>query len=240
VSRSGFRRWTYWLPALAVLSAGGCAGFSGTFWPSSTVKDTPPVVAARDPHAPGEGKPVPRGDSRAGSTPSDLQGNALQTAVYAANGTGAPANRPTVTGAPLNLQPGETLTERSLELARKRSITEEEKLALTTHAQYLRTQVEERDRLLLAAEKEVRAAADEVTQTRSDLQHQRQELGKLRERLRSVETDNAATLRSIITWLERVLESEKKDSPPERREPDDRELLQEMLKTVPKPTTPKK
>lgn len=211
---------------LAVLLSSGCAGLPARFWPS--FGESNQTVKAP---SPGEGKTPPGGHvtmvpPQAGEPRGrEGEGNVVP-AAYAGNPPSTPngtATRPTVAGGALNLAPGESLAERSLELSRKLTAAEEEKQALVAHAQQLAVLLEVKDRTLLQAEKEVRAAAEDVALTRADLQRWKEEMRLLRERLRGAEQENVATLRSLIATLERVLEPGK---PPERpRPPEGPELL---------------
>ena len=167
---------------LAVLLSSGCAGLPTRFWPSfgesnQTVKVPPPGEGKTPPGGPVATAPPQAGESRG----RECEGNVVP-AAYAGNPPPAPnaagnppsapnaATRPTVAGGALNLAPGESLAERSLDLSRRLAAAEEEKLALAAHAQQLAVLLEVKDRTLLQAEKEVRAAAEDVALTRADLQ----------------------------------------------------------------------
>lgn len=218
---SAIRTAPHGLVLLAVLLSAGCVGLPGRYWlpaPWNQTSQTPPP--------PGEGKTPPdsavaKAPAAQGQEPRAAEnGGPVLQAAYPAGTLPMPtptptgtATRPTVTGTPLNLAPGESPAERSLELARKLAIAEEEKLAMTAHAQQLAVLLEAKDRALIQAEREIRAAAEEVAEARADLQRWKKEMGLLRERLRGAELENVATLRSLIAWLERMLDPAK---PPEK------------------------
>lgn len=178
---------------------------------------------ATAPPLPGEGKAPPGGLALADSGPVPPQSGSVQPVAYTAPPAAAAplppvtATRPTVVGSPLNLAPGEAPVERSLDLARRLVTVEEEKLALAAQAQQQAALLESKDRALLHAEQEVRAASAEVAKARADLQRWKQDMGTLRDRLRDAEQENVATLRSLIAWLEHALEPAKPPSQqPER------------------------
>src|SRR5262245_31060342 len=147
MSYSALRTAPHGFVLLAILLSTGCVSMPIRWWPSWT-------QTAQTPPPPGEGKTPPesavaRAPAAQGQEPRAVEnGGPVLQAAYPAGAPPAPtgtATRPTVTGTPLNLAPGESPTERALELSRKLAIAEEEKLALSAHAQQLAVQLEARD-----------------------------------------------------------------------------------------------
>lgn len=234
--RSLSRKSGLWLTALLLLTNSGCTSL-GTGWPWGQKGSFAATAGSSSPVLTGEGKGGPGGTvprNTAGGEESGIQ-PVGHTTGQGAGASAGQATRPTVVGHPLNLAPGESPAERSLDLSRRLATAEEQNLALTTHAQHLRVQIEQRDTIIASAEKEVRGAAEEVAQARAELQQRKQDLLKLRDRMLAIETENAATLRSVITWLEKVVDGEKKEKlPPRGREPDERDGLLDPIKPAPK------
>ena len=123
---------------------------------------------------------------------------------------GSTRTQPTVTGSQLNLKPDETLTQKALELSQKLNAAEEEQKAQALRTQQLEAALEEKDKTLLQATKEIQSASEELTRARADLQRSKQEVSTLRDKLRSAEKENLATLQSITSYLEQVLEQDKR------------------------------
>ena len=226
----------FWLCCVLLVTSPGCTSL-GTNWPWPGKGAIPSVAGTNAPN-PGEGKQGPAGNPQRNLAATEESGiqPVGHTGGPGANGAANPAaTRPTVVGHPLNLAPGESPVEKSLDLSRRLAAAEEQNLAMAAHAQHLRAQIEQRDGLLREAEKEVRTATEEVAQARAELHQYKQQLQKLRDRMRAVESDNDATLRSIITWLERLLDGEKKEKPAARtREPEEKDFLLEPVKPSPK------
>jgi hypothetical protein len=123
---------------------------------------------------------------------------------------------PTITGSQLQLRPGETAADRAVELTQKLLAAEEEKKALTLRAQQLESalqntekSLQDKERALAQTGEEIQAASIAVARTQADLQHWRQEIVGLRERLRSAEKENLVTLQSVAACLEQLLETDR-------------------------------
>jgi chromosome segregation ATPase len=117
--------------------------------------------------------------------------------------------RPTVNGAQLNLAPGETATDRALMLTQKLAAVEDERKILAARVDQLKAAVEEKDKALLQASRDVLTACEEVSHTRTDLQQWKQEMVVLRDKLHGTEKENMTNLQSIISLLERFMDKDK-------------------------------
>jgi hypothetical protein len=122
------------------------------------------------------------------------------------NGTkmenGATLSVPPITGGQLGLKPDESAAQRALELAQKLNSAEEEKRSLSVRVHQLEEALDAKDKALAKVTREVQTAGDEVKQAREELQQWRPQMAALREKLKSAEKENLATLRSIVSALE--------------------------------------
>ncbi len=137
--------------------------------------------------------------------------------VAAAPDAVAARTKPTVTGSQLNLKPDETAAERALDLTHKLTAVEDEKKTLGMRVQQLEASLEEKDKALAQISKEVQAASEEIARSREELQRWKQQAAALRDKLGGAEKDNLATLQSIVSYLERMSEQDKR---PEEKHPD--------------------
>ena len=135
-----------------------------------------------------------------------------------------PAMRPTVTGARLNLAQGETATDRALMLTQKLAASEEERKTLTARVEQLKAAVDEKDKALLQASRDVLSACEEVSHTRNELQQWKQEMMALRDKLHGTEKENMTNLQSIISLLEKFMEKEKPHDGGRMQDPDGGDL----------------
>jgi Trp operon repressor len=99
--------------------------------------------------------------------------------------------------------------ERLAELTQRLAVSEDERKALAARAQLLETALEDKEKALAQVGKEIQSSRDEVTRVRAELQRSRQEITDIRNRLRSAEKDNLATLQSIVSMLEQMVEPDK-------------------------------
>ena len=104
------------------------------------------------------------------------------------------------------------------EVTHRLTVAEQERDALALRVEHLQALLTEKDRAMAAAGQELQAATAEVAQARTDLQKWKTEIDSLRERLRSSEKENAATLQSVIGLLEQMTQqggnTEPKPKPP--------------------------
>jgi chromosome segregation ATPase len=103
---------------------------------------------------------------------------------------------------------------------------EEEKKSLSYRVQQLLADVDERnrtiqekERMLAYASSEFQAAAEELKQAREQFQRFKSEVAGLRDNLRGAEKENLATLQSIVTCLEQVLQHDKPAEAPKEPVP---------------------
>ncbi len=99
--------------------------------------------------------------------------------------------------------------DRVVEISQRLATAEDERRALTAQIGQLETALEERDRALHSIKAEIRAANEEVTRTRTELQRMKQETASCRERLLASEKENLTTLQAIVAMLEKFLERDK-------------------------------
>ncbi len=115
---------------------------------------------------------------------------------------------PTATGGLLNLQPGESLAERALELTARLQASDADRQALDVRARELAAALDIRDRTLAQHGRDIHEAADEVAKAREQVSAWRKELEDARVRLKSREQDDVDTLKAVITVLERLTEAD--------------------------------
>jgi len=122
-------------------------------------------------------------------------------------------NKPTVTGSQLNLKPDESAAQRALELTKRLEAVEEERKSLSMRVQQLENSLEEKDKALAQASREMQAAGEELAHARDELQRWKQLTVALRDKLGGAEKENLATLQSIVSCLEQVMEHDKPAEP---------------------------
>jgi hypothetical protein len=88
--------------------------------------------------------------------------------------------------------------------------------ALAGRLQYMETLVLEREQSLRLAQKEMDAAAEEMTRARAEHQKLLQENHRLRERIKQLEKENKEVLESVIKMLEQPERSRVPNSVPGR------------------------
>ena len=123
----------------------------------------------------------------------------------------APSERgtpPSIRGSQLQLQPGETATERSMRLMTMLLESERQNEELRAQQADLLTRNKEGQDQLLAAAREIRSARKELTTARDDLGRLRNDVQSLRERVRASDKEHAAVLQSMGPLLQQLLESE--------------------------------
>jgi predicted nuclease with TOPRIM domain len=105
----------------------------------------------------------------------------------------------------LQLTPGQTATDRAVELARKLEDAERDKQVLSKRIAELDATVASRNRALEEAGREVLAAREELMRSRAELEGWQQEMQGLREKLRSADKENLATLQATVSLLQHML-----------------------------------
>jgi hypothetical protein len=113
---------------------------------------------------------------------------------------------PTAAGGLLNLPPGASLAERSLELTVRLQEADADRQALEYRARELTAALEARDRVLNEHGRDIHEAAEEVARAREQVSAWRKELEEARVRLRGREQEDVQTLKAIIALLERLTE----------------------------------
>jgi hypothetical protein len=131
----------------------------------------------------------------------------------------SPADRktpPVPHGSIFGLRPGETATERLLQMQSAAMDLERENEAIRQQNAELMTQVKESQEQLMAAVREIRTARKELGLARGDLDRLRGDLLSLREKVRLAEKEHSAVLQSMGPLLQQLLESDEVGALPPR------------------------
>lgn len=83
-----------------------------------------------------------------------------------------------------------------------RSAVEQQNFALLSKVHDLETSVQEKDHALAQSNSQIESASREMARAREELQHLKQDVSTLRDRLTAAEKDNVSTLQSIVSSLE--------------------------------------
>jgi len=124
-----------------------------------------------------------------------------------------PTQGPAVSGSRLGILPGSTASERCFELMARMKAVEEEKAALQEEVVRLQRVNERQQEKLVQATDEIRASREELQQVRALLDGWKKDMGDLRQRARSAETENMETLRAIVTLLQELMGEESPREP---------------------------
>ena len=119
---------------------------------------------------------------------------------------------PTATGELLRLAPGESPIERLTAVTLKLDAVEADRKTLQGRVQTLSTALEEREKALHQATREVQDSADEIQRTRTAAQTLKQDLDEVRAALSRRDKDEIETLKAINKLLERYAEDKKSPS----------------------------
>jgi hypothetical protein len=179
----------------------------------------PPAVPPMDPPAQPGPSPPPAG----GANPQLQPPRPLPPPDPAPPGPGGPAWRPvgpggphvralpTAAGARLNLAPWEVPADRVVDLSKQLEAAYALNEQLLSRIRELEGIGVGREQALAEAFREAEAATAEVTWTRATLRELTSEIAVLRAKVRQLEDEDIATLRTIIAALDRIL-------PPVRRD----------------------
>lgn len=108
---------------------------------------------------------------------------------------------------PVNLAGYNQLAEyQAADLSQKLAELQDENKSLLARLQGVQGLLEERERAVLSARNEAQAATQEVARTRQELARCRQEIASLREVVRAADKENQASLQSLVTVLESILD----------------------------------
>lgn len=183
--------WTRYL-FLIVVSATTLLGVSGcvtTPWTGKVQEGNGPEMKhAAGPFAPGVVKPGP---------PPGWQGPPPGPVAPGPGGVPFPGN-----------------SEQASFFTQKMADLDDERRVLATRITQLETQLREKDRALVQASFELQEATAQIGRTREDLDRWKNDMEKLRAKLRSMEKDSKVTLETIIHTLEQFF-----DRNPEARRP---------------------
>lgn len=222
--------------ALTILLLSGCISWPMGNWfhhpvpasapppspPPNPANATSPTNAANSPSA---ATTPAAGAAAAPGAPAPPPGSRRALAAAGFVEPGVQRDRPTAIGSQLNLKPDETVVERALELKEKLNAAEEEKKVITARLLLLETALADKDRALRATEQEVQSATDELIKARKELENWRVQVLNLRDKLRNAEKENLATLQSIVSVLEQLLEQKHPEGNKEAEPESDKQHL---------------
>lgn len=115
---------------------------------------------------------------------------------------------PSVQGQRLNLKPGQTATEKALELQEELQASSEREEALEGRVAELEVEIEKKNERIVQAIREMNATRNELIAVRGQLEAWATNMNELRSRIQSAEADNLATMQTIISLLQQFLQVE--------------------------------
>ena len=155
-----------------------------------------------------------------------IAGCATNNSIHRPNSPSAPANvppskpappvassGPALSGSRLKLRPGETATERALDLTDKLGAEEQSKTAVTERVRQLESDLADKDAALRSAIDEVRTTREELARGRANWEQARSEAQSLRDKLQNAEQANLATLESTVGVLQKALDQASEEKP---------------------------
>lgn len=122
------------------------------------------------------------------------------------------ANPPTITGSHLNLQPGETATERSLRLLNVIAELEQQNAELADQNARLQEELKAKEALLKKGAEQFSSARKALSLDQEEFLRLRKEINDVREKFRASERENGSLMRSLSPLLKQMLQST--DDPP--------------------------
>jgi uncharacterized coiled-coil protein SlyX len=105
----------------------------------------------------------------------------------------------------IRYSPGAPMPELSPDNFQKLAFLEDQRKTLDLRVSQLEAALEEKNRALKYAAREIEDANAEIAKTRTEMDRWKKEMVKLRERLRGSEKDSLITMQSIITMLEQLI-----------------------------------
>jgi hypothetical protein len=94
-------------------------------------------------------------------------------------------------------------------MSQRMASSEDDRKVLASRLHLVETQLEEKERALAVATKEIQETTTQVVRARNELQQWKKDTKVLRDRLGSLEKENRETLEATIKTLEQVLERDK-------------------------------
>lgn len=134
---------------------------------------------------------------------------------------------------PVNLAGYNQLAEyQAADLSQKLAELQDENKSLLARLQGVQGLLEERERAVLSARNEAQAATQEVTRARQELTRCRQEIASLREVVRSADKENQASMHSLVTVLESILDrgNPPTSSPTKEKDPPKRDAVKPAVR----------
>jgi len=123
----------------------------------------------------------------------------VATAAYMKRG-------PSVTGQQLGLKPGETASEKALEFKKELSESAKREADLKARVAELEVQIDQKNQRLVEAIEEMNVTRQELISVRGQLERWSGNMNDLKEKIRSAEADNLATMQTIINLLQQFLQ----------------------------------
>ncbi len=140
------------------------------------------------------------------------------------------AKGPSVVGAKLGLKPGETATQRALDLQLELDEYKQREDEYKKRVAVLEREIEQKNAKFVEAIREMNSTRQELVAVKAQLEGWSQNMTDLREKIRSAEADNLATMQTIIQLLQQFLQVES-DLKERSREPLDLEKLLDQSKS---------
>ncbi len=168
------------------------------------------------------------------SMPSDPAMLSFASQQPAVSSTAFLNKGPYVVGTKLGLKPGETATQRALDQQQELDDYKQREDEYKKRIVGLEKEIEQKNGRLVEAIREMNATRQELVAVKSQLEGWSQNMNELREKIRSAEADNLATMQTIIQLLQQFLQVES-DMKERSREPLDLEKLLDQSKTKGEP-----
>lgn len=99
--------------------------------------------------------------------------------------------------------------EQFAQMSQRIASVEDDRKTLATRLQMVEAQLDEKEKALAAATREIQEATAQVVRTRNDLQQWKKDMAALRDKLGSMDKEHRDTLEAIIRTLEQVIEQDR-------------------------------
>jgi hypothetical protein len=142
----------------------------------------------------------------------------LHSADTVSQWQGAPQQGPGGPGAhpdpamPLHQPRPLPMNEQISQMSQRLASADDDRKVLASRLHMVETQLEEKEKALAVAMREIQDATAQVVRTRNDLQQWKKDTKALRDNLGNLEKDNRETMETMIKTLEQVLERDRDTS----------------------------
>jgi exonuclease VII large subunit len=106
-------------------------------------------------------------------------------------------------------QPRPLVNDQNSLLSQRVASAEDDRKVLAARLQLVETQLEEKEKALAEATREIQEATAQTVRTRNELQQWKKDMTSLRDQFSNMDKDHRETLETIIKTLEQVLDHEK-------------------------------